>query len=180
MAQAAVTHGELEQLKAALLLGDDDIVALRQAHDILGPRVEELLEVWYGFVGSHDFLLEYFSTSDGPNTDYLDAVRTRFGQWVFDLTSGNYDDAWRAQQEEIGRRHYQEKGHTDGVDGTPDVVHLRYIVALVYPIFATVRPFLEQGESDPEAVERMHQAWLKAVLLSVALWSHPYVHEEAF
>jgi hypothetical protein len=180
VAASAVTLEDLDRLKAALLFTDDDVRALRRAHDILASRVEELLDVWYGFVGSHDFLLRYFSTSDGPDGDYLAAVRKRFGQWVLDLTRAEYDAAWLAYQEEIGRRHYTGKNKTDGASGTPEIVHHRYVVALVYPIYATVRPFLERGESDPAEVERMHQAWLKAVILSVALWSRSYLREGAF
>jgi hypothetical protein len=175
-----VSRNELAQLRQALLFDDEDVQALRRAREILAPRVEELLDVWYGFVGSHDFLLESFSTPAGPDADYLAAVRKRFAQWVLDLTRAEYDDEWLAYQEEIGRRHYTGKNETDGVVGAPEIVHHRYVVALVYPIYATVRPFLEQGASDPADVERMHQAWLKALLLSVALWSRPYLREGAF
>lgn len=175
-----VTPAELEQMKQALLFGEEDVRALRRAHDLLVPRVEELLDVWYGFVGAHDFLLRYFSTDEGPHQGYLSAVRARFGRWVADTCRAEYDEAWLQAQEEIGRRHYTDKGKTDGVEGTPPFVHYRYMVPLVYPIYATVRPFLEQGCDDPGEVERMHQAWLKAVLLQVALWSRPYVREGAF
>lgn len=182
MATTASSAGlaELDRLKAALLFTDDDVQALRRAHDILGPRVEEILDVWYGFVGSHDFLLESFSTPAGPDGDYLAAVRKRFGDWVLDLTRAEYDEDWLAYQEEIGRRHYTGKNQTDGVVGAPEIIHHRYVVALVYPIYATVRPFLAAGEVDEAEVERMHQAWLKALLLSVALWSRPYLREGAF
>jgi hypothetical protein len=180
VATSPVSVAELEKIKQALLFGEEDVAALRQAHDILVPRVEELLDVWYGFVGSHDFLLHYFSTPEGPHEQYLAAVRARFGQWVADTCRAEYDEAWLAKQEEIGRRHYLDKGKTDGVAGTPPIVHYRYMVPLVYPIYATVRPFLEQGCDDPAQVEKMHQAWLKAVLLQVTLWSRPYVREGAF
>lgn len=179
-ATSPISLDELMRIEKALLLGEDDLAALRKAREILAPRVEELLDVWYGFVGSHDFLLAFFSRPDGPVEEYLAGVRTRFGQWVLDLTAANFDEAWLAKQEEIGRRHYLDKGKTDGVVGTPQLVAYRYMVPLVYPIYATVRPFLEQGEPDAAEVERMHQAWLKAVLLSVTLWSHPYVREGAF
>ncbi len=178
--QGAVTLEELERIKKALLFSDEDIAALRKAHDILVPRTERLLDVWYGFVGSHDFLLRYFSTGEGPVERYLAAVRVRFGQWVADTCRAQYDQAWLAKQEEIGRRHYTDKGKTDGVVGTPPIVHYRYMVPLVYPIYATVRPFLEEGCDDPAEVERMHQAWLKAVLLQVTLWSRPYLRDGAF
>lgn len=66
------------------------------------------------------------------------------------------------------------------MQGAPPFIHFRYVNALIYPIFATIRPFLEKGKSDPAEVERMHQAWLKAVLLQVTLWSQPYLREGAF
>ena len=175
-----VSLEDLERLKAALLFTDDDVRALREAGEILAPRVEDILDVWYGFVGSHDFLLAYFSTPDGPDANYLARVRARFGQWILDTCRAEYDASWLAYQEEIGHRHYDKKNQTDGVTGAPPLIHFRYINALVYPIYATIRPFLEQGASDPAAVEQMHQAWLKAVLLQVTLWSRPYMQPGAF
>jgi hypothetical protein len=172
------TH-EFEQLKAALLFTEEDRAVLRAVGDILVPQADAILDVWYSFVGSHDFLLAYFSRPDGPSSEYLSRVRSRFGQWIADTCYREYDQVWLAYQEEIGRRHFQEKNHTDGqaAAGTPPLVHFRYINALVYPIYATVRPFLERAESDPAKVERMHQAWLKAVLLQVTLWARVYTRE---
>ena len=167
-------------LCAATLFTDDERQALRDARELLEPRIEELLDVWYGFVGSHPFLLQYFSTPEGPSEEYLARVRARFGQWVRDVLSADYGPAWRAYQAEIGRRHEGTKNKTDGIEGAPDVVHFRYVVALIYPIYATVRPFLEAGARDAEHLERMHQAWLKAVILCVALWSEAYVREGWF
>jgi hypothetical protein len=177
---ASVSLAELEQLQQTALFTDEDVAALRRAHDILAPKVEELLDVWYGFVGSHDFLLRSFSTERGPVAEYLEAVRLRFAEWVLDTTRAEYDDAWLARQEEIGRRHFTKKNETDAVSGTPEIVHYRYLVPLVYPIFATVRPFLEQGSTDPGDVNRMQEAWLKSLLIQIALWSHPYLREGAF
>lgn len=172
-----ITPAELGQLQAALLFGEDDVAALRQAGAILVPQTDAILDVWYGFVGSHDFLLAAFAGPDGPRADYLARVRARFGQWIADTCRAEYDAAWLAYQEEIGRRHVTAKNQTDGpaAAGTPPLVPWRYLNALVYPIYATVRPFLERGTSDPAQVERMHQAWLKAVLLQVTLWTRPYL-----
>jgi hypothetical protein len=176
---APLTSAEFDQLKAALLFGEDDIVALRRAGEILVPLTDEILDVWYGFVGSHDFLVAYFVGPDGPRGEYLDRVRARFGRWIADTCRAEYDDAWLAYQFEIGRRHAAGKNEADGAAaaGTPPLIHWRYVNALVYPIYATVRPFLERGESNPAAVERMHQAWLKAVLLQATLWSSAYLPE---
>lgn len=167
----------MADLRAALLLGDDDLAALRDAASIVGPRIEELLDVWYGFVGSQPFLLEAFATPDGPDGEYLARVRARFGQWVRDTLAGDFGPAWVAYQEEVGRRHAPGKNATDGVVGAPDVVPFRHVVALVYPIYATIRPFLAAGARDEAHLEAMHQAWLKAVLLNVAIWSRAYVRD---
>lgn len=163
---------------SALLFTDEDRAALQEAKEIVTPHLEELLDVWYGFVGSHDFLLAYFSTAEGPHHEYLSRVRARFGQWVRDTLSADFGPAWRAYQAEVGRRHASGKNQTDGVVGAPAVVHFRYMVALVYPIYATIRPFLARGARDNDHLERMHQAWLKAVLLNLVLWSEAYVKED--
>ena len=178
--RAPYSEADLALLQQALLFTEEDATALRRAGEILAPHIDELLDVWYGFVGSHDFLLRYFSTPEGPHGEYLARVRQRFGQWVLDTCRAEFDQRWLDYAYEIGRRHFDEKNQTDNVHGTPPFVHYRYMIALVYPIYATVRPFLERGESDPARVERMHQAWLKAVLLQAILWTYPYVKDGVF
>ncbi len=178
--RAPYSVDDLVTLKQALLFTEDDVQALRRAGQILEPYVEEILDVWYGFVGSHDFLLRYFANQQGPIPEYLERVRKRFGQWILDTCRAEYDQAWLDYQYEIGRRHFDRKNQTDGVSGAPPFVHFRYVNALVYPIYATIRPFLARGEPDPQRVEQMHQAWLKAVLLQATLWSYPYLKEGTF
>jgi hypothetical protein len=54
------------------------------------------------------------------------------------------------------------------------------MVAFIYPIKATSRPFLAaKGHSD-EKVEKIHQVWFKAVTLSVILWCQPYIKDDDF
>ncbi|MGC8880538.1 MAG: protoglobin domain-containing protein, partial [Anaerolineae bacterium] len=53
----------------------------------------------------------------------------------------------------------------------------RYMVAFIYPITATIKPFLARKGHSAEEVEKMHQAWFKSVVLQVALWSAPYAKE---
>jgi hypothetical protein len=50
----------------------------------------------------------------------------------------------------------------------------------IYPITATIRPFLARKGHSAEDVEKMHQAWFKAVVLSVTLWSAPYIKDGDF
>jgi len=42
---------------------------------------------------------------------------------------------------------------------------------------ATIRPFLAKRGRSPEEVEWMHEAWCKAVMLQVTIWSRPYTKE---
>jgi Protoglobin len=51
---------------------------------------------------------------------------------------------------------------------------------LLVPVTTTLRPFLAKGGAPPEEVDAMHQAWVKAVLLQLILWSHPYVRDGDF
>jgi len=181
---APITEEEFAHLKAALMFTEDDIAALRRAGEVLVPQTEAILDVWYGFVGAHPFLLQYFAGPDGPRGAYLERVRRRFGKWIEDTCRAQYDATWLAYQHEIGRRHFTGKNETDpgpaGATGTPPLVHFRYVNALVSPIAATIRPFLEKSGVPAEEMERMAQAWFKAVLLQVTLWARWYTREGAW
>ncbi|MGC8795093.1 MAG: protoglobin domain-containing protein [Bryobacteraceae bacterium] len=180
--RAPVTLEELELLKKTLLFTAEDAHWLRISREVLAPHVEELLDAWYGFVGSHPHLLHYFTrVADGqPDGDYLAAVRKRFGQWVLDTAAANYDQAWLDYQIEIGRRHHRSgKNRTDGV-GAVEHIHYRYLPALMYPIVTTLKPFLGRKGHSAEEVEKMWHAWVKSVILQVTLWSYPYVRDGDF
>lgn len=173
-----VTLDELQALKATVMFGEEDSALLHRAGELLGDQIEEILDVWYGFVAGQPHLVAQFSQpGGGPITEYLQAVRARFGQWIRDTCTRPYDQAWLDYQEEIALRHTPaHKNETDHVSSTP-VVPLRYLIGLIVPISTTVRPFLARREEDPAQVDAMLQAWIKAVVLQVALWSRPYAHE---
>ena len=177
-ARSPVTGEEVGLLKATLLWTDDDDRYLRMAGEVLADQVDDVLELWYGYVGSHAHLVGYFADRDGqPIGPYLERVRARFAQWVRDVCSRPYDDAWRDYQHEIALRHTRaKKNQTDGVDSVPEIA-LRYLIAFVFPITATMRSFLTSKGHATEDVEGMHTAWFKAVVLHVCLWSQPYAPE---
>lgn len=182
LARAPYGLADLDGLKKTLLFTDDDVRALRQSRAILADQTDAILDVWYGFVGKTPQLLHYFTdTGTGkPDAAYLAAVRKRFGAWILATARGRYDQAWLDHQHEIALRHHSSrKNATDGAK-TPPIVHFRYLPALVYPVTATLKPFLEKGGHSAADVERMHQAWIKAVLLQTILWSHPYVRSGEF
>lgn len=172
---------EFELLKQAVLFTEEDEQSLRLAGEVLADQVEEILDLWYGFVGSHDHLVYYFTDGQGnANSDYLAAVRKRFGQWILDTCNRPYDQDWLNYQQEIGLRHHRtKKNQTDGVNSVPNINH-RYLVAFIYPITATIKPFLAKKGHSAEEVDRMHQAWFKSVVMQAALWSAPYVSKEDF
>ena len=181
VARSPVSLQELELLKATLLLGDDDLAALRRSGEVLAPQVEEILDVWYGFVGANPHLLAAFSDDAGqPDQQYLAAVRRRFGQWILDTARATYDQAWLDYQHEIGLRHTRAKKNQTDMADAADHIPLRYVLALLVPVTTTLRPFLAKGGAAPEEVEAMHAAWVKAVLLQVVLWSQPYVRDGDF
>ncbi|MDO9352510.1 MAG: protoglobin domain-containing protein [Solirubrobacteraceae bacterium] len=182
VARSPLSDEEFELLKTTVLFSQDDVAALRMAGEVLDDQIDAVLDVWYGYVGANPHLVHYFSGKNGaPNPEYLAAVRHRFGQWIRDTTAANFDRRWLDYQHEIGLRHTRiKKNRTDGVDSAADVIHLRYLVAFIYPITATMRPFLAKkghGEAD---VEKMHQAWFKAVTLTTVLWSQPFVPARDF
>ena len=173
---------DLENLKKACLFTDEDYQWLRLAGDILEDQVEEILDVWYGFVGSQPFLLQAFLDETGqPIASYLTAVRKRFGQWILDTCRRPYDQDWLNYQYEIGLRHHRsKKNQTDNVRAVLAGVPLRYLVALIAPITITIRDFLARKGHGPEQVDKMYHAWLKSVVLQVALWCQPYVSPEDY
>ena len=181
VAPSPLTLEDLDNLKKAVLFTEEDERYLRMAGEVLADQVEDILDVWYGFVGSHPHLVYYFTDGKGnANAEYLAAVRKRFGQWILDTCNRPYDRNWLDYAHEIGLRHHRtKKNKTDGVNSVP-VVSYRYMVAFIYPITATIKPFLAKKGHSAEEVEKMHQSWFKSVVLQVALWSAPYVRGEDF
>lgn len=179
--RAPITLEELEELKLSLLMSKEDIKYLRMSFDVLEPNVEELVGVWYGFVGSNPHLLKYFSnTASEPDMEYLGRVRARFEQWVLDTAEANYDQDWLDYQFEIGRRHHRiGKNKTDHANAI-DHINFRHLSALTIPVTTTLKPFLERGDHTSEEVDKMHAAWVKSVLMQSILWSYPYVQDGDF
>lgn len=173
-----VSPRDVELLEATLLWSEEDDRYLRLAGEVLADQVGDVLELWYGYVGSHPHLLHYFADPQGePIGAYLERVRERFAQWVRDVCTRPHDDAWRAYQHEIALRHTRaKKNQTDGVDSAAEIP-LRYLIAFVFPITATMRPFLANKGHDAADVDGMHSAWFKAVVLHVCLWAQPYAAE---
>lgn len=180
--KSPITLEEFEKMKQTVMFTDEDIEYLRMSRDVLADQVKEIVDTWYQFIGSQPQLIRYFSTCGNgrPIWRYLSRVHARFQQWILDTAAANYDQDWLDYQYEIGLRHHRtKKNRTDGVPAVPHIDY-RYMIPLIYPVVATLRPFLGAKGHTPEQVERMLEAWLKSVLLQVALWSQPYIKDGDF
>jgi len=180
VATSPVSLADLDLLKKTLLFTDEDVESLRLAGDVLSGQTDEILDLWYGYVGGNAHLLYYFTHDGQPNMDYLGAVRRRFGQWILDICQRDYDQDWLNYQHEIALRHHStKKNKTDGVDAEP-IIHFRYLVAFIFPITFTIKGFLAKQGHTSEQVEAMYASWFKAVTLTALLWCHPYIKEGEF
>jgi len=178
--KSPVSLQDFELLKKTVLFGEEDEKYLRIAGEVLKDQVQDVLDLWYGFVGGNEHLVYYFTKDGVANAEYLGAVRERFGQWIMDLCNRPYDQNWLNYQHEIALRHHStKKNKTDGVDTVP-IIHYRYLTAFIFPITATIKGFLANKGHDTETVEKMHAAWFKAVVLTVVLWTQPYIKEGEF
>jgi hypothetical protein len=182
VARSPLTLADLQDLKKALLFTDADGHYLRQAGQVLADQVDQILDLWYSFVGSQLHLVKYFADAEGrPIPEYLAAVRRRFGQWIVDTCQRPHDQDWLNYQYEIGLRHHRtKKNQTDHVAAATPIVPLRYILAFIVPITVTIRDFLSKKGHSAEEVDKMYHAWFKAVTLQVILWSQPYVKDGDF
>lgn len=178
--QSPVTMQDLALLKKTLLWSDEDDRLLNMAGEVLKDQTNDVLDLWYGYVGGNEHLLHYFTKNEQPNLDYLTAVRARFAQWILDICQKPYDQNWLNYQHEIAKRHHStKKNQTDGVDTVP-IIHYRYMTAFIYPITATIKSFLGKKGHSQADIDGMHNAWFKAVTLTVILWTHPYINKGQF
>lgn len=170
-----VTLADLQKLQTTILFTEEDKEYLALAGDVLADQVEDVLDLWYGFVGSNEHLVYYFTDGRGnADTAYLAAVRARFGQWILDLCKRPYDQNWLNYQHEIALRHHRSKKNQTDSANAVDNIGLRYMIAFIVPITLTIKDFLANQGHDAEMVEKMYNAWFKAVVLTVTLWSVPY------
>lgn len=183
VARSPVTLKDFDSTKNTAWFGDDDVEYLRQSRAVVGPQVEAILDVWYGFVGCQPHLLASFvdKSVGKPLGDDLGAVRTRFGPWIVDTARAEYDEKWLDYQHEIGLGHQRAvKNRTDKAVAAQGVVPFRGQFLWIVPATTTLKPLLaKQGHSTCE-VEKMHAAWVKSCLLKVTLWSQPYINAGEF
>lgn len=181
VAKSPLSDEDLANLLQTVLFSDEDARYLRLAGEVLDDQVEAVLDVWYGFVAGHSHLAYYFGNAQGTLIpEYLTRVRARFGQWIRDTCNRPYDRQWLDYQMEIALRHHTTKKNvTDGVDAVP-IISMRYIIAFIYPITATIKLFLANKGHSADEVEKMYQAWFKSITLQATLWTYPFANSGEF
>jgi hypothetical protein len=178
-AHSPVTLDQLRELEETVGWTKADEDAIVMAGEVLAGQEEAMVDSWRSIIGERPFLAKWFFSPDGkPDEAYKAAVKKRFVQWVADLCRRKRDQAWLDYQEEIGLRHTPvKKNQTDGAQA-PNVVPLRYLLAFAGPVIVGAKAFLAKRGHSAAEVERMHHAWAKSFLLTLALWSRPYVRDD--
>jgi hypothetical protein len=174
-ARSPIGLDELRPLEATVGWTAQDSAALKTAGDVLHDQAEAMVDSWRSEIGKQPHLAKWFFGPDGkPDENYKAAVKQRFVQWVIDTCTRRRDQAWLDYQEEIGLRHTPAKKNVTEGARTPDLVPLRYLLAFAAPVIIGAKNFLAAKGHPAAEVEKMHEAWTKAVLLELALWSRPY------
>jgi hypothetical protein len=182
VARSPISFEEWEQLKKSALFSEEDVVYLRLSHKVLADQVSDLLGVWRGIIFDHPHLRAYDEDpwTGEVDADYAAAVGKRFGEWVLDTARAQFDQKWLDYQHEIGLRHHRSKKNQTDRGHTLGHIRARDLIAFTAAIVAPMRPFLAAEGHPEEIVNRMYDAWWKAVILQVTLWSQPYIREGDF
>jgi Protoglobin len=177
-ATSPLSESDLSQLEQSAGWTADDAAVLARHADLFRAKAEAMVDSWRAVIGSQPHLAHWFVKPDGkPDDAYKASVKRRFVQWVIDVAVRPHDRDWLNYQHEIGLRHTPAKKNvTDGAH-TPPVVPFRYLLGFV-PIVLPVRSFFEDAIQDEAELKRLEEAWTKAVILHITLWSRAYIAEE--
>jgi pimeloyl-ACP methyl ester carboxylesterase len=177
-AHSPLSMEELRQLEATVGWSEDDARILQRSGSIFKEKAEQMVDSWRSVIGAQPHLAKWFFGPDGkPDDEYKAKVKKRFVQWVLDTCFRPHDQAWLDYQEEIGLRHTPaKKNQTDGAQ-TPSAVPLRYLLGFVTVVTTNTRQFFKEAGLSGQELQKLEDAWTKAVQLHVTLWSRPYVKD---
>jgi len=177
-AVSSVSESDLLQLEQAAGWTARDADVLARHSDLFRAKAESMVDSWRAVIGSLPHLSHCFIGPDGrPGNEYKAMVKRRFVQWVIDVAVRSHDRDWLNYQQEIGFRHTPVKKNKTDKARTPPLVPFRFLLGFV-PVVLPIRTFFTDAIPDEAELKKLEDAWIKAVLLHVTLWSRAYVAED--
>ena len=176
-AASPVSAEDLRLLEQTVGWSEKDASVLRKHASIFRQQAELMVDSWRSVIGKQPQLSKWFFGPDGrPDDDYKARVKRRFVQWVIDVAVRDHDRDWLNYQEEIGLRHTPAKKNVTDGKQTPSVVPLRYLLGFI-PVVLPIGEFFTGFIHDEAELKALQDAWTKAVVLHVTLWSRAYALE---
>jgi hypothetical protein len=168
---------DLRTLEETAGWSENDAVTLQKHADLFRQQAERMVDSWRSVIGEQPNLAHWFVGPDGkPDDEYKARVKRRFVQWVIDLALRKHDRDWLNYQEEIGLRHTPAKKNVADGRQTPPLVPLRYLLGFI-PVVLPIRRFFADAIQNEVELKNLQDAWTKAVILHVTLWSRPYASD---
>ncbi len=175
IAHSPLTLRDLQEIETAIGWTEEDARVLQRHSEIFKQNAEQMVGAWRQVIASQPYLAKWFTTPDGkPDEEYKAKVKARFVQWVTDACLRPHDQAWLDYQEEIGLRHTPQKKNKTDHAPTQALVPLRCLIAFVTTVTISSRKFFLAAGLAGEELQRLEDAWQRAVQLHVTLWSRPY------
>jgi hypothetical protein len=170
---------DLREIEQATGWSEEDAGVLRRHERLFVRHAESMVDHWRSILGAQPHLVKSFFGPDGKRDgEYAARVKARFVRWVIDVVQRPHDEAWLNYQEEIGLRHMPAKKNQTDHRNTPPVVELRFLLAFTAVVALSTRKFFREAGIAGEELERLMDAWSRAVQLHVTLWSRPYAKED--
>jgi hypothetical protein len=178
LAASPISNEELQELKVAAQLTEEDMRYLRLAGEVLRDQTADIVHLWRAeIIASIPHLAKHSRSLDGtPLPQYLERSNRRFEQWILDTCLRPYDRVWLDYQYEIALRHtVEKKNRTDGSNSTRHIP-LRDVISFIPVINETIKTFLGKKGHSARDVELMHRAWQKSIQIQMAIWSEAYAN----
>ncbi len=173
-AVSPLSDEDLRQLEETVGWSDADASVLEEHAGLFREHAEHMVDSWRAVIAGQPHLAQWFIAPDGkPDDQYKAQVKRRFVQWVIDVALRPHDRDWLNYQEEIGLRHTPAKKNATDARHTPPLVPLRFLLGFV-PVVLPIGSFFAAKIQDEMELKKLGEAWTKAVILHVTLWSRPY------
>jgi hypothetical protein len=176
-ALSPVSEEDLRLLEQTVGWSESDATLLQKHADLFRQQAELMVDSWRSVIGAQAHLARWFFGPNGkPDEEYKARVKQRFVQWVVDVALRQHDRNWLNYQEEIGLRHTPAKKNVPDGAQTPPIVPLRYLLGFV-PVILPICKFFAGAVQNQAELKKLEEAWTKAVLLHITLWSRPYASQ---